>query len=157
MQTPWNRPPDRSHIITAGHSLGGAAALKTARLDDRVDAAVGIDGMPRTPENAAPVTKPALAIVAGDADPNPEYNAVLDALLDDGNGVRVTLDGVTHFGMIDVALMIGPVPGNTGMRGPSGPSSAAQATLHLIDAVTTGRSLTPALAQLGTVSAPESQ
>lgn len=158
VEPPALQSADRSHIITAGHSLGGAAALETARLDDRVDAAVDIDGMPRTPENAAPVTKPALAIVAGDADPNPEYNAALDALLDDGNAVRVTLDGVTHFGMIDVGLMIGPVPGITGTRGPSGPTSVAQATLHLIDAVTTGRSLnTLALAQIGAVSAPDSQ
>ena len=28
---------DRRHIITAGHSLGGAAALEVARLDDRVE------------------------------------------------------------------------------------------------------------------------
>ncbi|VXC65501.1 hypothetical protein ARTHRO9V_90126 [Arthrobacter sp. 9V] len=132
---PALRSADLSQIITAGHSLGGAAALEAARLDDRVEGAVDIDGMPRTPKDATPLTKPVMAIVAGDADPLPEYDAALDALLAKRNGTRVILDGVTHFGMIDLGLIVGPVPGITGTRGPTGPTSAAQATLQLIHAI----------------------
>jgi dienelactone hydrolase len=132
---PALRSADRSHIITAGHSLGGAAALEAARLDDRVEGAVDIDGLPRTPKDATPLTKPVIAIVAGDADPLPEYDAALDALLANGNGTRVTLDGVTHFGMVDLGLIVGPIPGITGTQGPTGPTSAAQATLQFIHAL----------------------
>ena len=102
---------------------------------------VDIDGMPRTPKDATPLTKPVIAIVAGDADPLPEYDAALDALLADGKGSRITLDGVTHFGMVDLGrhfgmvdlgLIVGPISGITGTQGPTGPTSAAQVTLQFI-------------------------
>ena len=48
----------------------------------------------------------------GDADPNPRYVAIRDALL--AHGARVRRDGVTHFGRFDIGLMIAPVPGITG-------------------------------------------
>ncbi|MBT2585596.1 alpha/beta hydrolase [Arthrobacter sp. ISL-95] len=154
---PALRSADLGHIITAGHSLGGAAALEAARLDDRIEGAVNMDGMPRTPTATAPLTKPVLAIVAGDADQLPQYDAALDELLANGNGTRVTLEGVTHFGMIDLGLMIGPVPGITGARGSAGPTSAAKATLGLIEAATTGKALnTSEFEQLGKVSPPAS-
>ncbi|MBT2588555.1 alpha/beta fold hydrolase [Arthrobacter sp. ISL-95] len=134
---PGLRFADTTRFITAGHSLGGAAALEAARLDARVKAAVDIDGMPRTPEGAVTPPKPVLALVGGDADPLPDYDAALDALLANGKGTRVTLEGVTHFGMIDVGLMVAPIPGITGTRGSAGPTSVAQATLRFIASVAT--------------------
>ncbi|GAB3606000.1 hypothetical protein GCM10027413_14090 [Conyzicola nivalis] len=150
---PALKSADTTEIIAAGHSLGGAAALEAARLDDRIAGVVDIDGMPRSPDGAAPVRQPVLAVVAGDADPNPEYDAALDSLLANGTGAVLELDGVAHFAMVDVGLMIAPLPGITGTRGAHGPTAAAQATLRLIEAVTTGTALdADSLAELGGVS-----
>ena len=147
------RSADLAHIIAAGHSMGGAAAIEAARLDSRITGVIDIDGMPRSPEGTV-LTVPLVVVVAGDADANPGYDAAVDELLAGGDAARVTLDGITHFSLIDVALMIAPVPGITGARGPSGPSLVAESTLVLIDAATTGRGLdTDALARIGRTDA----
>lgn len=86
---------DLRKLIAAGHSAGGAAAIEAARLDGRITAVVDIDGMPRSPAGTQ-LTQPLLAIVSGDMDPNPGYEHALDSLLADGNGARVTLNGVAH-------------------------------------------------------------
>ena len=147
------RSADLAHIIAAGHSMGGAAAIEAARLDSRITGVIDIDGMPRSPEGTV-LTVPLVVVVAGDADANPGYDAAVDELLAGGDAARVTFDGITHFSLIDVALMIAPVPGITGARGPSGPSLVAESTLVLIDAATTGRGLdTDALARIGRTDA----
>lgn len=148
------RSADLDHIIVAGHSMGGAAAIEAARLDSRITGVIDIDGMPRSPEGTV-LGVPLLVVVAGDAGANPRYDAAVHELLAGDDSARVTLDGVTHFGLIDVALMIAPVPGVTGARGPSGPSLVAEATMVLIDATTTGRGLdVDALARIGSTDAP---
>lgn len=142
---------DPGLIIAAGHSMGGAAAIEAARLDDRIAGVIDIDGMPRSPEGTR-LAVPFLAVVAGDADDNPSYSAAIDELIADGRGARVTLDGVTHFGLVDVGLLIAPIPGVTGARGQSGPELVARATLVLVAAVTTGTELdAEALAAIGAV------
>ncbi len=142
---------DETRIIAAGHSLGGAAANEAARLDDRIRGVVDIDGMPRSPIDTA-LDRPAVFLIAGDTDPNPVYDAAVENLLADGSGVRLTLDAVAHLGLVDAGLLLAPVPGVTGARGPEGPGLVARATLILIDAVSNGQALDRgALAALGEV------
>ena len=128
---------DPSLIIAAGHSLGGAAAIEAARMDDRIRGVVDIDGMPRSPADTD-LGRPVLFLVAGDSDPNPEYDTTVDGFLARGDAERVTLDGVAHLGFVDAGLILAPLPTITGIRGPEGPRLSAQATLVLVDAVTSG-------------------
>ena len=142
---------DLSTLITAGHSAGGAAAIEAARLDGRITGVVDIDGMPRSPAGTR-LSQPLIAIVAGDMEPNPLYDQALSGLLADGNGARVTLDGVAHLGMVDIGRLIGPVPGVVGANGADGARLAAQATLELVKATVAGQPVdTCALGRLGPV------
>ncbi|MBB2968255.1 alpha/beta fold hydrolase [Leifsonia aquatica] len=142
---------DRTRIIAAGHSAGGAAAIEAARLDPRITGVVDIDGMPRSPADTR-LAQPLLAVVAGDMPANPDYDRALSSLLADRNGARITLDGVAHLGMIDAGRLIGPVPGLTGANGPQGARLAAEATLLLMKAVDTRTPIdTRALGELGAV------
>jgi dienelactone hydrolase len=142
---------DRTAIIAAGHSAGGAAAIEAARLDPRISGVVDIDGMPRSPAETR-LRQPLLAVVAGDMPANPDYDRALSGLLADRNGARVTLEGVAHLGMIDAGRLIGPVPGLTGANGQQGARLAATATLLLVKAVDAGTPLdTRALGELGAV------
>lgn len=142
---------DPTRIVAAGHSLGGAAAVEAARLDDRIDGVVDIDGMPRSPAGTA-LGRPSVFLVAGDSDPNAPYDRAVEALLADGSAARVTLDGVAHAGFVDAALVIAPVPGITGSRGAEGPRLAARATLIVLAAVSDGEMIDrDALAELGAV------
>lgn len=126
---------DPTRVVAAGHSLGGAAALEAARTDPRIGGVVDIDGMPRSPEGTQ-LRRPVVFLVAGDADPNARYAAVLSAYLRDESAVRVTLDDVAHLGFVDTGLLLAPVPGITGLRGPQGPGLAADATAVVLAAVT---------------------
>ncbi|GAA1167413.1 hypothetical protein F6W69_16595 [Microbacterium oxydans] len=142
---------DPERIVTAGHSLGGAAAIEAARLDDRISGTIDIDGMPRSPQGTT-LGRPAVFLIAGDADPNPAYDATVETLLSDGTGARLTFDGVAHLGLVDAGLLLAPIPGVTGTHGPGGPRLVAQATLVLIDAVSADKPLDlRALAALGDV------
>ncbi|WP_424936622.1 MULTISPECIES: alpha/beta hydrolase family protein [Bacteria] len=142
---------DPSRIVAAGHSLGGAAAVEAARLDPRIRGVVDIDGMPRSPAGTV-LGRPAVFVVAGDADPNPVYDAAVLGYLRDGAAARLTVDGVTHLSLVDTGLLLAPVPGITGLRGPEGPRLAARATEIVLDAVTTGTDPdSTALAALGRV------
>lgn len=141
---------DRGRIVAAGHSLGGAAAIEAARLDPRIRGVVDIDGMPRSPAGTV-LGRPTVFVVAGDADANPAYEATTRGYLRDASASRVTIDGVTHLGLVDSGLLLGPVPGVTGLRGPDGPRLAARATEVVLDAVTKGSNPDrTALAALGT-------
>ncbi|MGG7508317.1 alpha/beta hydrolase family protein [Plantibacter sp. YIM 135249] len=135
-RTPDLAAADLTRIIAAGHSAGGATAIEAARIDDRIMGVVDIDGMPRSPGGTA-LVQPILAIVAGDMDPNPEYDQALNGLLAGGVGARLTLDGVAHLGMMDVGRLIAPIPGVTGSNGGDGARLAARATFVLITAVDT--------------------
>ena len=126
---------DPTRIVAAGHSLGGAAAVEATRTDPRIGGVVDIDGMPRSPEGTQ-LERPAVFLVAGDSDPNPRYGAVVASYLRDESAARVTLDGIAHLGFVDTGLLLAPVPGITGLRGPQGPGLAADATATLLAAVT---------------------
>ena len=142
---------DLTTLIAAGHSAGGAAAIEAARLDGRIAGVVDIDGMPRSPADTR-LDQPVLAIVAGDMDPNPDDDQALASLLADGNGARVTLDGVAHLGMVDIGRLIGPIPGVVGVNGSHGARLAAQATLELVKAELAGEPIDAgALRRLGSV------
>ena len=142
---------DPSLIIAAGHSLGGAAAVEAARMDDRIRGVIDIDGMPRSPAGTD-LGRPVVFLVAGDSDPNPEYETAVNGFLAHGDAERVTLDGVAHLGFVDAGLILAPLPTITGIRGPEGPRLSAQATLALVDAVTSDAPLDQkALSGIGVV------
>ncbi|MDA4891738.1 hypothetical protein PFZ55_33130 [Streptomyces sp. MS2A] len=141
---------DPTRLVAAGHSLGGAAAVEAARTDERFRGVVDIDGMPRSPQGSV-LARPAVFLVAGDADANPAYDDAVARLLD-ADGARVAVDGVAHLGFADTGLALAPVPGVTGARGSQGARIAAQATVLVLDAVADRRALDrSALAELGRV------
>ncbi len=103
-------------VATAGHSIGGAAAILAASRDDRVDAAVNLDGLPRGGRPTAPV----LAIVAGEgtgsAMSDERYDAALTEVLA-ACGRRVVVQGATHLSFTDAALFLPPLPSLIGSEG----------------------------------------
>lgn len=142
---------DLSLIIAAGHSLGGAAAVEAGRQDERIDGVIDIDGMPRSPTDET-LDCPVVFLVAGDTDPNPNYDLAVKQFLTSTEAVRVTLDGVAHLGFVDAGLVLAPVPTLTGVRGTEGPRLTARATLVLLDALTSGETLNQeALSRIGTL------
>ena len=147
--TPALAGADLEHVVAAGHSAGGAAALLLASTDLRVDGVVDIDGMPRSP--AVDRGIPTVVLVAGDAGAMPEYARATDALVAAG-ATRVTVDGVAHLGFTDASLVLAPVPGVLGARAGAGPVTAAAATSAVVDAVRRGEPVDGhALAALGAV------
>lgn len=68
---------DLDGVVAAGHSIGGAAAILAASRDDRVDAVVDLDGLPRGGRPTVPI----LAIVAGEGTGNPTSDERYDAAL----------------------------------------------------------------------------
>jgi dienelactone hydrolase len=91
-------------VATAGHSIGGAAAILAAARDPRVDAVVDIDGLPR---GGLP-TVPVLAIVAGEGTGSAESDERYDSALDEVLafcGKRVDVRGAQHLSFTDAALL----------------------------------------------------
>ncbi len=96
-------------VATAGHSIGGAAAILAASRDDRVDAVVNLDGLPRRGRPRVPV----LAVVAGAGTGSAEGDARYDAALTDvlaACGTRVVVPGAQHLSFTDAALFLPPLP-----------------------------------------------
>ena len=140
---------DFSRVVAAGHSRGGAAALLLAETDPRVAGAIDIDGMP--PSQILSRGIPTVILRAGDAEPNPAYDAATSAFVRAG-ATRVTIDGVAHIGFTDVAFIIGPIPGVVGSAAQTGPARAAAATRAVVDAVALERPLDlTRLAELGSI------
>lgn len=119
---------DVGRVATAGHSLGGAAALLAASRDRRVDAVVNLDGLPRGGRPTVPV----LAVVAGEgtgsAASDERYDEALSEVLG-ACGTRVVVEGAQHLSFTDAALFLPPLPSLIGSGGrTAGIDAAARAT-----------------------------
>lgn len=136
---------DTDHAAVAGHSLGGAAAIRAAAADARFDAVIDIDGFPRHLPTV-PLEQPVLALVAGTGTGSPESDAQYAARLDElmalsaAGGWILTLPGAGHLTFTDAALFLPPVPTLTGtLPRDEGPRITASATRVFLDASLRGR------------------
>ena len=91
---------DRNHVVLAGHSLGGAAAIGTAADDPRVDAVIAMDptwGM-LTPDQLARVNVPVLTMwsMEGSSAGAHETDAI------ESPWYRVMFPSATHQGFTDL-------------------------------------------------------
>ncbi len=103
-------------VVSAGHSIGGAAAILAATKDDRFDAVINIDGLPR----GGQPTVPLLAIVAGGGTGSVESDRRYDAALTDvlaRCGTRRVAPGAQHLSFTDAALFLPPLPALIGDGG----------------------------------------
>lgn len=113
--------PDLTRVAATGHSLGGAAALRVAAEDRRVDAAIDIDGFPRGPQH---LDVPVLILVAGrgtgNADNDARYAQAVQAVTSSSpNSRATTVAGAAHLTFTDAPLLLPPVPGLVGTLGRS--------------------------------------
>lgn len=126
-------------IATAGHSIGGAAAILAASRDARVNAVIDIDGLPR---GGAP-TVPVLALVAGEGTGSAESDARYDQALTEvlsACGTRVVVPGAQHLSFTDAALFLPPLPSLIGSEGRTAAIEAAsRETNAFLDAVFKGQ------------------
>lgn len=120
-------------VSTAGHSIGGAAAILAASRDDRVDAVVNLDGLPRGGRPTVPV----LAIVAGEGTGSVESDMRYDAALTEvlaACGTRVVVSGTHHLSFTDAALFLPPLPSLIGSEGrTAGLDAATRETRVFLD------------------------
>lgn len=126
-------------IATAGHSIGGAAAILAASRDARVNGVIDIDGLPR---GGAP-TVPVLAIVAGEgtgsAESDTRYDQALTEVLS-ACGTRVVVPGAQHLSFTDAALFLPPLPTLIGTEGRTAAIEAASREANaFLEAVLKGR------------------
>ena len=125
-------------VATAGHSIGGAAAILAATRDGRVDAVVNLDGLPRGGRPLVPV----LAVVAGAGTGSPEGDARYDAALTNvlaACGTRVVVPGAQHLSFTDAALFLPPLPSLIGSGGrTAGPDVASRRTRVFLDTTLRG-------------------
>ena len=124
---------DVDGVATAGHSIGGAAAILAAARDDRVDAVVDLDGLPRGGRPSVPI----LALVAGggtgSADSDARYDAALTEVLATC-GKRVVVQGAQHLSFTDAALFLPPLPFLIGSEGrTAGLDAATRETRAFLD------------------------
>jgi predicted dienelactone hydrolase len=113
---------DLQRIAAAGHSLGGAAALRAAADDQRISAAIDVDGLPRTdPHPAVPVLVLVAGRGTGDPDGDAEYARRVQAVVagSPGGGV-VTVPGAAHLTFTDAPLFLPPLPSLVGQLGRTG-------------------------------------
>lgn len=124
---------DVEGVATAGHSIGGAAAILAASRDDRVEAVVDLDGLPRGGRPTVPV----LAIVAGEGTGNAESDARYDAALTEvlaACGTRIVVQGAQHLSFTDAALFLPPLPSLIGSDGrTAGLEAATRETRVFLD------------------------
>lgn len=124
---------DVDGVATAGHSIGGAAAILAASRDGRVDAVIDLDGLPRGGRPTVPI----LAIVAGggtgNADSDERYDAALTQVLATC-GTRVVVQGAKHLSFTDAALFLPPLPSLIGSEGrTAGLEAATRETLMFLN------------------------
>ena len=94
---------DLTRIGVYGHSIGGAAALQTARLDERAKAGLDIDGTPLG-ELSGPWSKPLMFLLAENHADDPAVDAVLGTAT--GPHDRVVVPGTGHMDFGDLKLLL---------------------------------------------------
>ncbi|WP_229693356.1 alpha/beta hydrolase family protein [Lentzea pudingi] len=129
---------DTERVAATGHSMGGAAALQTARQDHRIDAVINLDGYPGGPLSPD-LGQPTLALTqAITPDTDPRYPPRLTEVLSRGTATnyRLTIPGAAHLTFMDGALYLPPVPSIVGSLGrDESPRVVAAATLAFLDSV----------------------
>ncbi|MDT0327045.1 alpha/beta hydrolase family protein [Nocardiopsis lambiniae] len=151
---------DPERVAMAGHSLGGAAALLAAAGDQRVDAVIDLDGLPRLPRGAS-LSQPVLALVAAAGTGSPEgdvrYAVALDGVFaaSTAPGHVLSVPGTAHLSFSDSPFLIPPFPSLVGSLGRAEPARITEAaSLAFLDATLKGADvdLDAALAPLGEVT-----
>jgi dienelactone hydrolase len=106
---------DLDRLALAGHSLGGLTTLQVLAREPRFKAGVVLDGA--VTGRATPVVRqPVLALLAGDAHPDPDECRTWSALQTPPLAVR--LPGVDHVALSDAAWLAGSALA-TGTRDPA--------------------------------------
>jgi len=152
---------DLRRVAVAGHSLGGAAAVQAAVLDDRFRSAIDIDGFPRFAEPGAH-QPPVLALVAGrgtgSGDGDRRYtDAVVEVLSRSARpSFRLVVPRAGHLSFTDAALYLPPLPSLFGTGGRSATIEVTErASLAFLEATLNGGdipALSQQLAELGEVT-----
>ncbi|MCS0638168.1 alpha/beta fold hydrolase [Streptomyces sp. LP05-1] len=128
---------DTGRVAVAGHSMGGAAALRAARRDRRFDAVIDLDGYPHGPASPA-LHQPVLALTqAITPATDPRYLPRLTEALrhNTATSYRLTVPGAAHLTFMDGPLYLPPVPSITGSLGRAeSPRLVAATTLAFLDA-----------------------
>jgi predicted dienelactone hydrolase len=155
---------DLDRVAMVGHSLGGAAAARMLAEDDRIDAAVNLDGRMFT---APSLDRPFLWVqnqetadaTAPSANPTGIYADMAqlerDVLADlTGPGGLLVVDGSRHLDFTDAPAYLTPLGRQTlGGLTSTGPASVGQMTTLIADLVE--GFLSPALTHPGAVSVEE--
>ena len=137
LETPLAGRLDLDRVAVTGHSLGGAAALQAAGVDDRFDAAINIDGYPR---NEARPRQPILMIVSGRGSGNEvndaEYHERIDDVMRGANDASrvTTIPDAAHLTFTDAPLFLPPLPSLIGGLGrTAGLDTTTELTLAFLD------------------------
>ena len=144
LRSPFAGRVDTQRTAAVGHSVGGAAAIQAAREDNRIDAVINLDGLPRNLA-AQRFPQPVLAIVAGRGTGNEQndatYRRTLTTVLrdSDGGGFCLTINGASHLTFTDAPLFLPPLPALIGSGGRRhGHDVTSRATIVFLDAVLRG-------------------
>lgn len=127
---------DTSRATVTGHSMGGAAALRAARRDRRLDAVIDLDGYPHGPDTPS-LHQPALALTqAITPRTDPRYAPRLTKALQHSTATsyRLTVPGAARLTFMDGPLYLPPVPSIVGSLGRAeSPHVVAATTLAFLD------------------------
>ncbi|MGW6129104.1 alpha/beta hydrolase family protein [Cellulomonas sp. NPDC055163] len=141
--SPFEGLLDTGRAAAAGHSVGGAAAVRAAAQDPRFTAVIDLDG--GLDPDQGPPQQPVLALaheVRDEADA--AYVARLSSVLarGAGTGYLLTVPGSAHLTFTDAPLYLPPVPSVTGSLGPARSVRTTAATCAaFLDATLRGRPL----------------
>ncbi|MER6237990.1 dienelactone hydrolase family protein [Streptomyces clavifer] len=121
---------DTGRVAVTGHSMGGAAALQSARQDHRFDAVIDLDGYPHGPTSPS-LHQPTLALtqaITPATDPQyiPRLTKALE--LNTATSYRLIIPGTAHLTFMDGPLYLPPVPSIVGSLGRTESSRVVAAT-----------------------------
>ncbi|GAA2855620.1 carboxylic ester hydrolase [Actinoplanes cyaneus] len=111
---------DTTRAAATGHSVGGAAAMRAARLDPRFTAVINLDG--GLDPDQGPLRQPVLVLTHEVRDrADADFVAKVTKVLDGGGatGYRLSVPGSAHLSFTDAPLYLPPVPALVGSLGPA--------------------------------------
>lgn len=131
---------DLDRIASMGHSLGGAAAALSMDADDRIVAAVNIDGTLYGPISGAPVQRPFLLLDSDHSETGHSANNIANnALLLEHFGpgsLRYEIAHANHFGFTDAPMFLAPparFAASLIIGGGLGPARTQRITVDVLD------------------------